>query len=124
MYLTRRISFEAAHQLQSPGWKHSKCANVHGHTWHVEVTIRGEIDPSISAVIDFSQIGTLLKSRVFERLDHTFINDVLGVQDATSEILAVWIWNQLWSDLRTDYHRLHEVKVQETESCWAVYIGD
>ena len=124
MFLTKRISIEAAHQLQSPAWKHSKCSEVHGHTWHIEVTVRGEVNPQSNSVMDFSDLGIIMRSHVHARLDHKFLNDVLGVEDATSEFLCIWVWNQVFAALKPFDCSLHEVKVQETEGSWAVYTGD
>jgi len=116
--LTKRITFEAAHRLED--WTWSKCHNLHGHTWHVEVTYEGAMKAD-GAIIDFSVVGEMLRKMVFDSLDHQYINDVLGIRNATSEQLAMWIWTRIIGHVPVDLKR---VRVQETETCWVDYEGD
>lgn len=94
--LTKVFHFEAAHSL--PGHR-GKCARVHGHSYTLEVTLRGPIKQAEGAsddgmVMDFEDLSRLVKQAVIERLDHQDLNAIAGVR-TTAENLAHWIWEAL-----------------------------
>jgi len=112
--ITKRIKFEAAHNLEA--WTHSKCHNLHGHSWELEVTLASpRLDNS--AVMDLEEIGNVLHDLIFVVLDHQYINEVLGEDNPTCEFLAGWAWMELKPVLPL----LKQVRVQETTSGWATY---
>jgi 6-pyruvoyltetrahydropterin/6-carboxytetrahydropterin synthase len=116
--ITKRVNFEAAHRLES--WTWSKCHNVHGHSWALEVTLQCSVlQMQHCAVQDLTQIGDILKKVVFDRLDHQYINEVLDETNPTCEIIALWAWKELKPVLPF----LSRVRIYETETGWADYDG-
>lgn len=89
----REFGFEAAHRLPNVPEGH-KCARLHGHSFKVEVHVSGPADPSLGWVVDFADIGAAFRP-VFEALDHRYLNEIAGLENPTSENLAVWIWDHL-----------------------------
>jgi len=94
--LTKTFQFEAAHHL--PG--HSgKCARLHGHSYRLEVTIRGPIknapgQSDAGMVMDFEALSQIVRTSIIERLDHHDLNEVTGVRK-TAENLVHWVWERL-----------------------------
>lgn len=94
--LTKTFHFEAAHSL--PGHR-GKCARPHGHSYRLEVTLRGPIKqaPGTSddgMVMDFEELSQFVQQAVLERLDHQDLNAVTGIR-TTAENLVYWIWEAL-----------------------------
>src|SRR5712691_8165350 len=94
--LTKIFHFEAAHHL--PGHK-DKCARLHGHSYRLEVTLRGPIRNTPGRtdhgmVMDFSDLSRIVNSSVIEQLDHQDLNAVTEIH-TTAENLAHWIWETL-----------------------------
>jgi 6-pyruvoyltetrahydropterin/6-carboxytetrahydropterin synthase len=112
--LTKVVRFEAAHQL--PGHA-GKCANLHGHSYTLEVAVRGPIKQTIGAsddgmVMDFQELSALLQRSVLKPLDHHFLNEIMEVR-STAENLAHWIWDALLAGgLSADL--LYRVRLWET----------
>jgi 6-pyruvoyltetrahydropterin/6-carboxytetrahydropterin synthase len=71
-----------------------KCARLHGHSFKVEVGISGLVDPKTGWLTDFAVLDALW-APVYERLDHRYLNEVPGLENPTSEVLARWIWDEL-----------------------------
>lgn len=94
------------------------CARVHGHTFLVRLTVSGAVDPVTGFVVDFAQIQRAF-APVHEALDHRFLNDVPGLENPTSEHLAIWIWNHL----RPELAELSAVEITETGASGVVYRG-
>src|SRR5205809_215844 len=94
--LTKIFRFDAAHSL--PGHQ-GKCARLHGHSYRLEVTIRGPLRevPGRSddgMVMDFEDLSRIVRTSVIERLDHFNLNEVTGIR-TTAENLTHWIWDAL-----------------------------
>ncbi len=116
--LSKQFHFEAAHHL--PG--HSgKCARPHGHSYRLEVTLRGPIKeaPAVSdrgMVMDFADLSQIVRSAVLERLDHYDLNAVTGIR-TTAENLSHWIWDALVAAGLPDA-LLYRIRLWETESSY------
>ena len=91
--LTKGFSFEAAHWLPNVPEGH-KCRRMHGHSFKGEVVVRGEIDPRIGWLIDFADLKRAVDP-IVTRLDHYLLNEIEGLENPTSEIVARWIWRQV-----------------------------
>src|SRR5678815_1605728 len=117
MIVGKTFRFEAAHFLGTWPEDH-KCRNMHGHSYRVEVYVRGRVGDN-GAVLDFKEISDCFKKHVFELLDHKVINEVLALKDATAEFVALWIYNQMTMQLDTPTQKVLSVRVYETEDAWA-----
>lgn len=117
----REFYFEAAHALYDPeAPKGGKYANLHGHSFRVRVTLRGERRSEEQWVMDLGRLGRRL-GELRERLDHSFLNDIEGLGKPTLENLVLYIWR----DLAAFAPGLCEVGVFR-DSCFegCVYRGD
>ena len=93
MSVFREFGFEAAHRLPNVPEGH-KCARLHGHSFRVEVHVAGPVDPTLGWVVDFADIRDAFEP-IHDALDHRYLNEVEGLENPTSENLAVWIWDRL-----------------------------
>ncbi len=91
--LSKEFHFEAAHRLPLVPPDH-KCHRLHGHSFRVEVTVAGEVDPAMGWLLDFADVTARVAPLVRE-LDHRTLNDVPGLENATSEMLCAWLWARL-----------------------------
>ena len=114
----KEFSFEAAHRLPHVPEGH-KCARLHGHSFHVRVTVRGTIGERTGWVIDFADVKRAV-APVHDRLDHRYLNEIPGLENPTSEVLARWIWQEVAAALPG----LAAVEVRETCTSGCVYRGE
>jgi 6-pyruvoyltetrahydropterin/6-carboxytetrahydropterin synthase len=115
--LVKDFRFEAAHFLPHVPAGH-KCRRMHGHSFRGEVAVRGTIDPAIGWLIDFADLKRAVDP-VVDRLDHYLLNEIEGLENPTSELLAIWIWNQLAPKVP----HLHRITIEETCSSRCHYFG-
>jgi 6-pyruvoyltetrahydropterin/6-carboxytetrahydropterin synthase len=115
--LRKSFQFEAAHLLPHLPETH-KCRRLHGHSFSAEVVVAGDCDPQLGWVMDYADISAAFKP-IWEQLDHRYLNEISGLENPTSEILAVWIWERLKPALP----QLIEVVVAETCTARCVYRG-
>lgn len=94
------------------------CARDHGHTFHVRLTIAGPVDPTTGFVIDFADVQRAF-APVHDALDHHRLNDIPGLENPTSEHLAIWIWNRIKGQLPG----LAAVQITETGASGVIYRG-
>lgn len=114
--LTKVFHFEAAHDL--PGHR-GKCARLHGHSYKLEVTLRGPIKETLhesdsGMVMDFEELSTLVRSSIIERLDHRYLNEVVSIR-TTAENLVYWMWDAL-VHAGLPASLLYRLRLWETES--------
>src|SRR6478752_2152122 len=86
----REFTFEAAHRLPNVPEGH-KCARLHGHSYRLSVHVVGPLDPEFGWVMDFGDIKQVVNPVVGE-LDHYYLNEIAGLENPTSEVLAKWLW--------------------------------
>lgn len=117
MTIVKELRFEAAHHLPRTPEGH-KCRRVHGHSWLVEVHVTGPVDPTTGWVMDFDVLR-----RAFEplhaQLDHHLLNEIPGLENPTSEVVAHWIWTRLTPALPG----LTAVAIHETCTSRCIYTG-
>lgn len=89
MTITKTFSFDAAHFLPNVPNNH-QCKRMHGHTYRVTVEVTGDVDPVLGWVIDFAELSAAW-SDINATVDHRLLNDVTGLENPTSEILAPWL---------------------------------
>ena len=116
MEIFHEFSFEAAHRLPNVPPEH-KCARLHGHSFRIEVRVRGPVDAQQGWVMDFAQIKAAFVG-LHDQLDHRYLNEIAGLENPTSENLAVWIWDRLCARLP-----LSAIVVRETCTVGCVYRG-
>ena len=129
--VSRRESFNAAHQLHDPGKSDEenerlfgKCANLHGHNYVLEVVVAGEVEPDTGYVLDLKQLSDVIHRRVIQDVDHSNLNtDVPWLQGRipTAENLALAFWERISSELPEGL--LRTVHLWETDKNWAE-VGD
>ena len=115
--LTKDFTFEAAHLLPKAPEGH-KCRRLHGHSFRVEITVEGDVDPETGWFLDYGVIGGLVDP-IRAQLDHYYLNEVKGLANATSENLARWIWERLSPALPA----LVKITVHETCEARCEYEG-
>ena len=118
MRLYKDFSFEAAHRLPNVPADH-KCARLHGHSFQVRVSVDGPVGEQTGWVMDFAEMKAAFRP-VYEQLDHRYLNEIAGLENPTSEILARWIWRQLSAGLAG----LSEIEVRETCTTGCIYRGE
>ena len=135
IYITRKASFNAAHKLSRPDWTedkntevYGKCANPnwHGHNYHLYVTVKGEINPETGFLVDLKWLKDITNTYVVEKIDHKNLNldvDFMKGKLASTENLAVAIWEQLVNLIAESGAQLHSIKIYETENNFVEYFG-
>jgi 6-pyruvoyltetrahydropterin/6-carboxytetrahydropterin synthase len=109
------FDFEAAHRLpHHPG----KCKELHGHSYHLVVSVERAVARDTGIAIDFADLKQVVRREVVDRLDHTYVNEL--IDNPTAEVMAVWIWNAL----REPLPGIAEVELWETRNCAVVYRGE
>jgi 6-pyruvoyltetrahydropterin/6-carboxytetrahydropterin synthase len=116
--LIKQFDFEAAHQLPFVPEGH-KCARLHGHSYNIEIVVRGDLDEVMGWVVDYGDITKVVKPIVRDELDHHLLNDIPGLENPTSEILARWLWRRISPELPW----LFSIAVSETSTSKCVYRG-
>lgn len=136
IYITRREQFNAAHKLFREEWSDEKnmevfgkCSNPnwHGHNYELFVTVKGEINPQTGFLIDLKTLKNIIRTHITDKLDHKNVNlDVDFMKDkmASTEVLAVEIFNELKTHLSERGVTLHKVKLVETENNFVEYYGE
>jgi 6-pyruvoyltetrahydropterin/6-carboxytetrahydropterin synthase len=117
MEIFREFTFDSAHRLPNVPEGH-KCARLHGHTFRVEVRVTGPVGETTGWVMDFADIQAAFAPLAAE-LDHHYLNEVPGLENPTSEVLARWIWDRLAGSLP-----LSAILVRETCNSGCVYRGE
>lgn len=118
MDLFRIYHLQCARRL--PGLPDSHpCSRLHGHSFQIKLTLRGDLDPRLGWVMDFDAIDSVWQ-RIHAQLDHRYLNDIAGLGNPSSENLTVWLWQALQQDLP----QLHAIAVMEGHDKGCIYYGD
>jgi 6-pyruvoyltetrahydropterin/6-carboxytetrahydropterin synthase len=117
MDLRKTFQIEAAHRLPNVPTGH-KCARLHGHSWSIEVAIEGPVGDDTGWVMDYADLKAAFQP-IHDRIDHNYLNEIPGLENPTSERLAVWLWNELKPRLPL----LSELVIAETCTSRCVYRG-
>lgn len=108
MLLRKEFTFDAAHNLVE---YHGKCEVLHGHTYRLAVVLEGRPDAE-GMVVDFCEVSAIVRREVVDRLDHSYLNDI--VPQPTAENIAMWVWRKIDGPLRRPNASLFQVTVWET----------
>ena len=135
IYITRKEKFSAAHKLSRPEWSDEKnmevfgkCSNPnwHGHNYELWVTVKGMPNAETGFVIDLKELSVIINEYVIEKLDHKNVNldtDFMKGKMASTEILAIEIFNVLKPHIDEKLCQLHCVKLKETDNNSVEYFG-
>ncbi|MGC8624121.1 MAG: 6-carboxytetrahydropterin synthase QueD [Phycisphaerae bacterium] len=115
--LIKEFRFEAAHRLPRVPPEH-KCARLHGHSFRVELLIRGPVNQETGWLMDFADLRRAF-APLLEQLDHHYLNDIPGLENPTSEHLARWIWIRLKDRLP----QLAQITIHESDTSRCIYRG-
>lgn len=118
MKISREFRFEAAHRLPNLPDGH-KCGRLHGHSFRFRVDVTMAVDPASGWTMDFGDLDALCRPLV-EKLDHFYLNEIEGLENPTSENLAIWIWQRLAPVIPG----LNAISVRETCRNECTYYGD
>lgn len=143
--VTKHLTFDAAHFLINYNWDAAQNIEVfhacsaykdeteegflmepHGHTYHVEVTIRGAVDPDTGFVIDFKELKRILTEGIIARMDHRLINNipyfVESRKSPTVENMLHYVWGEIYAPinaLRPELAWLDSIRMWETPDSFA-----
>tara|TARA_B100000768_G_scaffold95730_1_gene89360 strand:+ start:3769 stop:4119 length:351 start_codon:yes stop_codon:yes gene_type:complete len=110
------FTFEAAHKLPLVSDTH-KCSKLHGHSFQVRVSVEGDLN-NLGWVVDYAEIKSIC-GPIIDRLDHSYLNELSGLTNPTSENIAVW----LWETIKPKLMMLSEIEVKETCNTGCIYRG-
>jgi 6-pyruvoyltetrahydropterin/6-carboxytetrahydropterin synthase len=116
--LVHEFRFEAAHRLPRVPEGH-KCSRLHGHSFKVELSVEGPVNPDTGWMMDFAELHNAWQP-LHELLDHHYLNEVPGLENPTSEVLARFIWQRIKPKLAV----LRRVTLYETCESRCEYEGD
>jgi 6-pyruvoyltetrahydropterin/6-carboxytetrahydropterin synthase len=135
IYIERKETFSAAHQLYNPNWSEEKnnevfgkCANknFHGHNYTLTVTVKGEINPDTGFVMNLVDLKEIIQKEVIVKLDHANLNhdvDFMKGKFSSTEVLAEEIWKKLEGPIREHGAELHRIRLDETINNAVEYFG-
>ncbi len=116
--LFREFTIEAGRYLPYLTPDHP-CGRMHGHTFVVQIHITGEVDEEKGWIMDFNDLDDKL-NEVRHMLDHKVLNEIPGLENPTTELLARWLWERLIKDLPG----LSRIVIQENPHTGCIYTGD
>jgi 6-pyruvoyltetrahydropterin/6-carboxytetrahydropterin synthase len=110
----KAFTFDAAHKLTGIPSDH-KCSQLHGHTYTLIVYLSGPVDAR-GFIMDYAEIAEAVKS-VLVQIDHKYLNDIYGLDNPTTEVLAKWLWDRL----KVAMSCLSRVEVKESSTTGCMY---
>jgi 6-pyruvoyltetrahydropterin/6-carboxytetrahydropterin synthase len=116
--LVRTFHFDAAHCLSGVPEGH-ECARLHGHGYRVDIHVTGEVDSGPGWLMDYRELKKVVQP-VIDSLDHVNLNEVDGLENPTSEMLAQYIWRRISRSLPA----LSAITVWESERSRCIYRGN
>ena len=135
IYVTRRERFSAAHRMFRADWTDEKnekvfgkCSNPnwHGHNYVLWVTVKGKPSPEHGFVMNINILKQIILEKVINKIDHKNINlEVVFMKErlATTENLAIAIWDEIKPSIEKEGAVLHCIKIEETENNSIEYYG-
>lgn len=118
MEIYKDFHFEAAHRLPNVPEGH-KCARLHGHSFHVRLTLSGDVGEHSGWIMDFADLKAAF-APLHDQLDHRYLNEIEGLANPTSETIACWIWDRL----KPEMPLLSSVEIRETCTTGCIYRGE
>jgi len=115
--IIKEFRFEAAQTLPTAPEGH-KCRNMHGHSFKIEIACTGTVDPAIGWVYDHAEISRAMNP-LLDKLDHSYLNEIEGLENPTIENMCAWFWRILAPQLPG----LSEIVLYETPTARCVFRG-
>lgn len=146
--VTKHLTFDASHFLINYNWDIAQNIKVfhacsvykdpdgilmepHGHTYHVEVTVKGAVDSDTGFVIDFKELHRILKEGIIARMDHRLINNIeyfaKSKKSPTVENMLHYVWGEICEQidaLRPELAWLESIRIWETPDSFATLTKD
>ena len=113
--IAKHFAFSASHTIGDLPPEHP-CARLHGHNYEVEVILQSAVLDSTGFVRDYLELSAL-KHFLDTTADHKHLNDVLGHDQTTAEVISKWLYD--WCKSR--WPEVVAVRVCETPRTWAEY---
>lgn len=117
--VSKEFTFDSAHHLHCYD---GKCQNLHGHTYRLQVILRGKVDDR-GIAIDFVDIKRIVQEKIIHRLDHAYLNHVLPPMNTTAENMVVWMYEEIHQALVEEKYfpriRIEEIRLWETPTSFA-----
>lgn len=122
--ITRKYELIAGHFLPNVAPTH-KCKRPHGHNYEIEISLQGPLSETYEWVMDYWDLDKIVDP-ILAKLDHQMLNEIIGLENPTAEVIAVWFYHKLEGALRAMLERIHisKVRVYETSTCIATVIND
>jgi len=117
MTVYKKFNIESARSLPHVNQSHP-CSRVHGHSFEITIKVKGSLDEKTGFVIDFEDIQNAFNP-ISSLLDHSYLNDIEGLENPTSENLCIYIWNEIKPSLPN----IFEIEIKETKLTGCVYRG-
>ena len=118
MEIFKEFMFEAAHRLPNLPAEH-KCGRLHGHSFRIVIHVSGDLDADKGWVMDFADVKAAF-SLILDQIDHRYLNDIDGLENPTSEVIAKWVWERLHPYLP----QLSKIELHETCTAGCIYRGE
>ena len=118
MNVFKTFTIEAARSLPNLPDGHP-CKNIHGHSFKITITVTGNVDNKTGFVMDFGDIDETFNP-LLSKLDHSYLNDIEGLENPSSENMCCWIWTRLAPTLAG----LFQIEIKETDSTGCIYKGE
>ncbi|HOV26534.1 MAG TPA: 6-carboxytetrahydropterin synthase QueD [Pseudobacteroides sp.] len=109
MSITKVFTFDSAHHLD--GYE-GKCKYIHGHTYKLEVTLKGPVDKN-GFVIDFTELKRIVEDNVISVVDHKYLNEIFDF-NPTCELIGFWIWDKIDAAIKGEEYFLEKIVLWET----------
>ena len=117
MIVYKKFNIESARSIPNLPKTHP-CHHIHGHSFKIIISVKGPVNKQNGFVTDFQDIDDAF-SPFKKELDHSYLNDIEGLQNPTSENICIWIWNKIQSSLPNIY----KIEIKETDSTGCIYEG-
>ena len=117
MLVYKKFNIESARSLPNVSESHP-CYQLHGHSFKIIITVKGQMDKHTGFVTDFQEIENVFNP-IKKILDHSFLNKIEGLSNPTSENICIWIWDKIESSIPN----ICEIEIKETDSTGCIYRG-
>ena len=117
MIIYKQFTFDSAHFLPNVPVNH-KCRATHGHTYKLTVFIEGDLIKELEWIADYNDLKKVIQP-VIEIIDHQLLNNIPGLENPTSEILVIWLWNKI----KPLFPMLKRIELNETPTSGVIYEG-